>query len=142
MKTIPKGEFLKRGFVAWLLIMIAGTLIDQVRDAVMVPAYGAPSAMFVASLAFIAVVYFGAWALVRNAGRPESRMALLYTGLVWAALTFAFEALLVMGFADHSLETFLALYRPEAVKDGVIQLYVLLAMIFAPFGMARYAGGR
>lgn len=142
MKTITDGDFLKRGFVAWLLIMIVGNFIDQVRDAVIVPAYGPPAAMFIASLAFIAVVYIGAWALIRNAGRPESRKALLYTGMIWAALTFAFEALLVMGFSEHSLDTFLALYRPEAVKDGVIQLYVLLAMVFAPFGMARYAGGR
>ncbi len=113
----------------WLLLFVVDFSLGAVRELLVAPAIGEPSAHVVGTLAFVAVLLGITVALVRRSRPSCSLTDLWLVGLLWLALTLAFEFLFFHYAAGKSWEDLLADYN---VLQGRIWVLVPLTELFGP----------
>ncbi len=113
----------------WLLLFVVAFGLGAVRELLITPAIGEPLAHVVGTLAFVAVLLGIAVAFVRRI-RPRCSLTDLWlVGLLWLALTLAFEFLFFHYAAGKSWEVLLADYN---VLQGRIWVLVPLTELVGP----------
>ena len=113
----------------WLLLFVVAFSLGAVRELLIAPAIGEPSAHVVGTLAFVAVLLGITVAFVRRI-RPRCSLTDLWlVGLLWLALTLAFEFLFFHYAAGKPWEVLLADYN---VLQGRIWVLVPLTELFGP----------
>lgn len=125
--------FYVRTTAVWLLILLLAILNGAFREMVLYAWLGNPASQLVSGALLIAAIVLVAWL------RPSSRGDLWGAGVLWVALTLAFEfgfGLLVQG---KALRELLDAYTFEG---GNIWPLVLLATLLAPRLAGRRLGTR
>ena len=113
----------------WLLLFVAAFSLGAVRELLVAPAIGEPLAHVVGTLTFVAVL-LGITAVFVRRIRPRCSVTDLWlVGLLWPALTVAFEFLFFHYAAGKRWEVLLADYN---VLQGRIWVLVPLAELFGP----------
>ena len=113
----------------WLLLFVLAYSLGAVRELVIAPAIGEPLAHVVGTLAFVAVLLGITSAFVRGIRPRCSLLDLWLVGLLWLALTVAFEFLFFHFVAGKPWEALLADYD---LLRGRIWLLVPLAELLGP----------
>lgn len=113
----------------WLLLFVVAFSLGAVRELVIAPAIGEALAHVVGTLAFVAVLLGITAVLVRRI-RPRCSVTDLWlVGLLWLALTVAFEFLFFHYAAGKPWEVLLADYN---VLQGRTWVLVPLTELFGP----------
>jgi hypothetical protein len=113
----------------WLLLFVVAFSLGAVRELLIAPAIGEPSAHVVGTLAFVAVLLGITVAFVRRI-RPRRPLTDLWlAGLLWLALTLAFEFLFFHYAAGKPWKVLLADCN---VLQGRIWVLVPLTELFGP----------
>lgn len=126
---------LTRASLVWFGIMLAAILNGAVRDVLLVPRLGDPVARALSCVTLAAVILLITW-LTLDWIRPPSSADAWRIGVMWLAMTLAFEFL-----AGHFLfrtpwQTLLADYD---VLAGRLWVLVLIATLAAPGILYRLA---
>ena len=90
-----------RGFVVWLVIMVAESVHGTFRQAALAPLVGDLTARRIAFFTGMLIIFAVAYLLVRWIDAPSAG-ALFLIGAMWAVLTLAFEfglGFLVLGYS-------------------------------------------
>jgi hypothetical protein len=127
-----------KAVLAWLALLVVMFGNGTVRVLVLEPRLGSEAARQVASVAGVLIVVAAGRAFVARAGGVPSR-ALGAVGLLWTALTLAFELLFGHFVAGASWPELLADYD---VGRGRLWPLVLLATALAPWAWGRVLEGR
>ena len=113
----------------WLLLLVLAVCLGAVRERLITPALGEHAARVVGTLAFVAVL-LGITAIFVGRIRPRcSGTDLWLVGLLWLALTVAFEFLFFHYAAGKPWEVLLADYN---VLQGRIWVLVPMTELFGP----------
>lgn len=127
-----------RATAAWLLILVLAILNGGLREAFLVPRVGNPAAQLVSGVILIGCIVAVSVLLVPRTG-AQSRGQLAGIGVLWLALTVAFEFGFGLAVQGKSWPELLAAYT---FQHGNIWPIVLLATLVAPplFGRRSPAG--
>src|SRR4051812_36179821 len=98
-------------FAVWLLLFVVAFSLGAVRELLIAPAIGERLAHVVGTLAFIAVLLGITTVFVRRIRPRCSLLDLWLVGLLWLALTLAFEFLFFHYAAGKPWEVLLADYN-------------------------------
>lgn len=133
-RAAPARTPWRHGVALWWLVMACQSVNGSLRRLVFEPWLGAVVAGRIGFALAVALVLaiatlFAPWMQART------RHAQLRIGLLWAALTLAFEATLARAMGVP-LDAFLADYDPAR---GGLMLPALLALLLAPMAGARLA---
>jgi hypothetical protein len=117
-----------RALAIWLLLLILAVLNGAIREVLITPGFGEQGGHIASTAILCAAIILVVWFSISWLGPKNGREALVI-GIVWGALTVAFEF-----FAGHyafgnSWERLIADYN---VFRGRIWILVLLANFFAP----------
>jgi hypothetical protein len=124
---------LTRGFVAWVLIILAETVHGITRTLLLEPLIGDLRARQISVFTGAAMIFVITFVFVRwMKGSCASDFILI--GSMWVILTIGFEILLGRLVLDVSWERIASDYD---LPQGGLMLVGLLAMFFAPLLMAR-----
>src|SRR5262245_37534286 len=113
----------------WLLLFVVAFGLGAVRELLIAPAIGEQAAHVVGTLTFVAVLLGITAVFVRRIRLRCSPTDLWLVGLLWLALTLAFEFLFFHYAAGKPWEVLLADYN---VLRGRIWVLVPLAELFGP----------
>lgn len=119
----------------WCLLIAAESVSGVLCRLLLEPRVGVPMANQVALFIGLGLVFAICLATSRWIG-ARSRLGWMLVGLVWAALTFAFECLLGLALG-HSWSRILADYDPA--RGGMMALG-LIGMVYAPRFAAQLRG--
>jgi hypothetical protein len=119
----------------WLLILGCAFLNGALREMVLVPALGSPAAPLLSGVLLCACILAVSLALVPRLGTLRVSQC-LHLGLLWLALTLAFE--ISFGLLRHQgWSTILEAYT---FRNGNIWPVALLVTLIAPLMAARLRG--
>lgn len=125
--------------VAWSLVLVFAVLNGALREAVLVPLWGRSAALVASGLLLSALVLGVAVVLARWMGLPSRpSLATFAAGLLWLALTLAFEFGFGRGVQGRSWSELLQAYTFEG---GNLWPVVLLVVLAAP-SVAAWVRGR
>jgi hypothetical protein len=113
----------------WLLLLVLAVCLGAVRERLIAPAIGEQAAHVLGTLAFVAVLLGITGVFVRHIRPRCSPTDLWLVGLLWLALTVAFEFLFFHYAAGKPWEVLLADYN---VLQGRIWVLVPLTELFGP----------
>jgi hypothetical protein len=113
----------------WLLLFVVAFGLGAVRELLLAPAFGEPLAHVVGTLAFVAVLLGLTAAFVRRTRPRCPPRDLWLVGLLWLALTVAFEFLFFHFVAGKPWEVLLADYN---LLGGRLWVLVPLTELFGP----------
>lgn len=120
-----KGQqYLLRGFVVWLVIIVAESLHGTARELWLKPLVGDFRARQIAFFSGMALILIVALLFVRWL-RTESKQQLLHVGLLWAVLTLLFEfslGLFVLGYSWQRMWEDYNLLRGGLMGLGIVWL--------------------
>lgn len=120
-----KGQqYLLRGFVVWLVIIVAESLHGTARELWLKPLVGEFRARQIAFFSGMALILIVALLFVRWL-RTESKQQLLHVGLLWAVLTLIFEfslGLFVLGYSWQRMWEDYNLLRGGLMGLGLVWL--------------------
>ena len=127
------GHVLGRGFVVWLVIILIETIHGATRRIFLEPLVGDTRAkqigVLIGSFVIIAVTFiFVRWLKASQASQ------FLVVGLLWVALTLAFELILGRLVLRPPWDRIASDYDPE---QGGLMIVGLLVMLFAPVALAK-----
>jgi len=128
---------LRRTLAAWLLILVLATGNGVLREAVLVPVLGPTAALVASGLLLSACVAIVTVTLARWL-RLDSPSAGRRIGLLWLALTVAFE----FGFGLVRHRTWTEMLEPYTFTDGNLWPLVLVVTVAAPAVVARVRSRR
>jgi hypothetical protein len=116
-----------RALAVWLVFIVTESILGTLRTLFLEPRIGVVQAKQIGLVVGCVALLLIAW-LTINWIRAASRGALVSIGMLWAALTFAFEMALgrVLG---RSWETLFADYDPV---HGGLMWFAMIALLFAP----------
>jgi len=117
-----------RAVVIWLLLLIIAVLNGAIREALIAPRFGERGGHIISTAILCAAIILVAWFSMSWIG-PKHGHEALEVGIVWVALTVAFELLAGHYVFGNSWERLIADYN---VFRGRIWILVLLANLFAP----------
>lgn len=119
---------LVRAFVAWWLILGLAIVNGALREAALVPAFGAAAGLMASGVVLSACVFAVAALLVARLGPVSMRMH-LGIGAFWFVLTLAFE----FGFGRVVAgKTWAQLLDAYTLRGGNLWPLVLVVVVFAP----------
>jgi hypothetical protein len=123
----PQSKFLLRALAVWFVFITVESVLGTLRVFFLLPRIGAEPAQWTGFVTGSAALLIVAYLLIEWIG-VERRAALLGIGLLWVALTFAFEMLIghMRGRRWHSL---LADYD---IAHGGLMALALVLLLFAP----------
>jgi hypothetical protein len=120
-----------RGFVVWLVIIIAESLHGTARVMLLEPYVGDMQARQISFFTGMAIILAIAVAFIRWM-RATSLRQLLLIGLLWVVLTLGFEMLLGRLVLHYSWERILADYNlPAGGFMGIGMIFLALAPLIA-----------
>ena len=125
--------YLLRGFLVWLVIILAESVHGTLRQLFLAPIVGDFPARRIAFFIGMALIFLIAWLLIRWI-RAENAKQLFAVGMMWAILTLAFEFGLGIFVLDYSWERMTEDYD---VSRGGLMGFGILFMFFAPYLAAR-----
>lgn len=117
-----------RALAIWLLLLIVAVFNGAMREGLITPRLGDDGGHIVSTAILCAAVIVVAWFSISWIGPKNGREALV-VGILWVALTGAFEFLAGHYALGNSWERLLADYN---VFRGRIWILVLVANLFAP----------
>jgi hypothetical protein len=126
---------LVRGLLIWCALLLTAVINGAFREAVLVPRTGAQVGHVVSSISlslFILLVTYLAIPWIR----PSSPSQALLIGMVWLALTLAFE----FGFGRYRGKPWAELLTDYNLFRGRVWIVVLLVTLIAPLLTARMRG--
>ncbi len=131
--TKDLSGLLRRGLIVWFLIILAESVHGVLRTMLLEPLIGDLSArqigVVIGTAMILAITFMFVRWLKGNSGRQ-----FLLIGLMWVVLTVGFEILLGRYVMSLSWERISSDYD---VANGGLMLFGLLAMLFAPWIMAK-----
>jgi hypothetical protein len=119
---------LTRASLAWLAILLLAILNGGFRQALLIPRLGELNGRAVSTLLLCGLVFLAAWLLVPWI-RPGNSRTAWSIGVLWLALTLAFEFLAGHYLFGDSWESLLAEYN---LARGRIWILVLMTVLAAP----------
>jgi len=125
-----------KAFILWFAILVLAMLNGILREIALVPAMGSFGAFIVSGVILSACIFTVAFLAAPWYGRLPSADWLL-VGLFWLLLTLAFE----FGFGrllQH--KSWVDLFEAYTFKGGNIWPLVLVAILIAPWLMAKWRG--
>jgi hypothetical protein len=122
-----------RALAIWLGILLLANLNGAVREAWLIPSIGQPAGRALSTLVLSILVLLVTW-LAIDWIRPATTQDALFIGVVWLALTLAFE-FLVGHYVFHT--PWAELTQDYDVTRGRIWPLVLVMVLFAPLWTAR-----
>ena len=125
---------LLKALAIWLLILMLAVLNGALREVLLFPAFGKPLALIVSGLLLALFILAVSFWLVPRIGPLRVAQA-LQLGLLWIALTLAFELGFGYWVQGHSWSELLAAYT---FKDGNLWPLVLVVIFFAPSLAVRF----
>lgn len=117
-----------RALAVWLLFLITAIVNGAVRESILRPAFGDKRAHVISTLSLSSLILVGAW-LTAPFVRYDSTAAAWGVGVLWVALTLAFEFLAGRFVFGKSWDVLLADYD---VMQGRIWPLVLVVTLLAP----------
>ena len=127
---------LVRTTAVWLVIIVAESISGTIRSLWLIPSVGEVCAGQIGFVVGVIIVITTAWLFIRWM-RPEKPSALLAIGLLWAALTLAFEVALGRLVLNYSWERMLSDYD---IAQGGLMLIGLAVLLFSPLIAATLRG--
>lgn len=131
--TKDLSGLLRRGLIVWFLIILAESVHGVLRTMLLEPLIGDLSArqigVVIGTAMILAITFIFVRWLKGNSGRQ-----FLLIGLMWVVLTVGFEILLGRYVMRLSWER---IWSDYDVANGGLMLFGLLAMLFAPWIMAK-----
>ena len=131
--TKDLSGLLRRGLIVWFLIILAESVHGVLRTMLLEPLIGDLSArqigVVIGTAMILAITFIFVRWLKGNSGRQ-----FLLIGLMWVVLTVGFEILLGRYVMSLSWER---IWSDYDVANGGLMLFGLLAMLFAPWIMAK-----
>ena len=131
--TKDLSGLLRRGLIVWFLIILAESVHGVLRTMLLEPLIGDLSARQIGVVIGTAMILAITFMFVRWL-KANSGCQFLLIGLMWVVLTVGFEILLGRYVMSLSWERILSDYD---VANGGLMLFGLLAMLFAPWIMAK-----
>ena len=117
-----------RAVIAWLAILFLAIINGAVRQGLLIPRVGERTGHLMSTVLLSLLVLLAAWVLVPWV-RPLARRDAWFVGILWVALTLAFEFLAGHYLFRNSWERLLADYN---VGQGRIWILVLITTLLAP----------
>ena len=117
-----------KAIAIWALLLVVAVLNGLVREALITPRVGDPIGHVISTILLCAAIFAVTWASIRWIGPDGTRQALL-VGLLWLALTVAFEFIAGHYLFGNSWEKLLADYN---VLGGRVWVLVLVSNVAAP----------
>ena len=127
---------LARATVVWLVIIVAESVSGAVRSLWLIPAVGEARASRIGFAVGVIIIVTTAWLFIRWMN-PEKLSHLLLIGLLWVALTLAFEVALGRLVLNYSWERIVLDYD---IAEGGLMLIGLGVLLFAPLLAATLRG--
>jgi len=125
--TEPQSKFLLRALVVWLVFITVESVIGTLRALFLEPHMSAEPAQWTGFVTGSAALLIVAYLFIEWIGIPRWA-ALLEIGMLWVALTFAFE--MAIGYArGRSWQSLLAGYD---IAHGGLMALALVLVLFAP----------
>ena len=125
-----------KAFILWFAILVLAMLNGILREIALVPAMGSFGAFIVSGVILSACIFTVAFLAAPWYGRLPSADWLL-VGLFWLLLTLAFE----FGFGRFlQHKSWVDLFEAYTFKGGNIWPLVLVAILIAPWLMAKWRG--
>jgi hypothetical protein len=125
-----------RALAVWFLLLILAVVNGGVRDTWLSPRLGDTVGRAASSLLLSGLILLATWATIGWI-RPGSSTQALRLGVLWLALTLAFEFLVGhYGFGKPWSE----LLADYDIRRGRIWILVLVATLVAPWLTARWRG--
>ena len=125
-----------RAIAIWALLLAAAVLNGLARDALITPRVGDAVGHVISTILLCAAIFVVTWASIRWVGPDGTRQALL-VGLLWLAMTVAFEFIAGHYLFASSWAKHLADYN---VLQGRVWVLVLAANVVAPIWAAWARG--
>jgi hypothetical protein len=123
----PESKFLLRALVVWLVFIMVESVLGTLRALFLEPRMGAEPAQWTGLVTGSAALLIVSYLLIEWIRIPRWA-ALLEIGMLWVALTFAFE--MVIGYMrGRSWQSLLAGYD---IAHGGLMAIALVLMLFAP----------
>ena len=117
-----------RALTIWLLLLILAVLNGAIRESLITPRFGEQGAHIVSTAILCAAITLVAWFSISWIGPKNGREALV-VGILWVALTVAFEFIGGQYFLGNTREIFFSHYKRFS---GRILILLLVANLFAP----------
>ncbi len=131
--TKDLSGLLRRGLIVWFLIILAESVHGVLRTMLLEPLIGDLAArqigVVIGTAMILAITFMFVRWLKGNSGRQ-----FLLIGLMWVVLTVGFEILLGRYVMSLSWER---IWSDYDMTNGGLMLFGLLAMLFAPWVMAK-----
>ncbi len=125
----PRGRFLRKGALVWLLMPIAAIANGALRDVLLTPLLGEHPAEILSVLLLLIFIYVITALFLGRAG-PVRRSADLWAlGVLWMVLTIAFELVFFGVFLGVPVSELLAAYN---VFAGEPWLVIVVGVLLAP----------
>ena len=113
----------------WLGLVIAAILNASLRNALITPKWGEQAGHVASTVSFIGIIFLVTYLFLSNLKSGYSTADLLLVGLMWLALTIAFEFAFGRFVMGHPWSKLLADYN---VLKGRVWVLVLAATFAAP----------
>lgn len=125
-----------RALVVWLGILVVAVFNGSAREAWLVPRFGEPVGRALSTMVLCALVFLLTW-LTIGWIHPVTTGEALRVGLIWVALTLAFEFLV-----GHYIfrKAWAELLGDYDLSRGRIWVAVLVVVLFAPLWTTRLRG--
>lgn len=132
-------KFVGRALATWALILLLAVINGALREGVLLPRLGNPMALILSGLLLMACIAIVAYVFAPGF-RATSRAQLVAVGLLWFALTLAFE--FTFGIARG--KTWTEIFSAYTFADGNLWPLVLAFTLVAPalFGLRRRGNAR
>ncbi len=137
MITAVNARLAAGAALAWLVLLVIMFANGVVRVGLLQPRLGEDSARRVASLLGVGLVIAFSYVYVRLGG-PRAPRELLLVGVLWLALTLAFE----FGFGRASGRSWRELLADYDLLHGRLWPLVLLATLLSPWACGALLGRR
>lgn len=125
-----------RGLVAWLALLVVAVVNGILREGFLSPRVGADAGQAISTVLLCAGILGVTWLTIGWVGPATPRDAWIL-GLVWLALTLAFEFLAGHYLFGHSWERLRADYD---ILRGRIWILVLVTTLVAPWATGGWRG--
>jgi hypothetical protein len=125
-----------RSLVVWFVMLVLASVNGAIREALLIPSMGDVAGRAVSTLMLSGLVFLLTYLTIRWI-HPRSARDTLNIGILWVALTLAFEFL-----GGHYLfgNAWSRLLEDYNVFRGRIWILVLITTALAPFACARLRG--
>jgi len=125
------GGYLLYGTLAWLPMPVIAVANAALRELVLQPAFGT-AAQPLSGVTLAALLALYAFVMLRRVIGGATAWASWLLGLIWAALTLAFEYALIAAESDKPLDRLIETLSPSAIAGGNLFAPAVLVVLLTP----------